>query len=214
MPNSKYDKIRTEIIEVVHKGVEAGLIRLSAGNISARTHDGHIAITPSTLPYDQMVADDITIVNLAGKVVDGNRAPSSEVPMHCCIMRNLPHFNAIFHTHSLYAMSFAALAQEIPVVCLELIVCGGPIPVTPWACPSTEAAGDEVVKLLVQSPRLRAVLLRNHGPVMVGETLDEAYRRAFDLETGATVYHQAKQLGEPTILSSEQIAEVHQRYGM
>lgn len=214
MPNPQYDKIRTEILDVVQKGVDAGLIRLSAGNISARTHDGHVAITPSTLPYDQMVAEDITIVSLDGDVVDGSRAPSSEVPMHCCIMRNLPHVNAIFHTHSLYAMTFAALAQEIPVVCLELIVCGGPIPVTPWACPSTEEAGDEVVKLLRQNPRLRAVLLRNHGPVMIGETLDDAYRRAFDLETGATVYHQAKQIGKPTILSPEQIAEVHDRYGM
>lgn len=214
MPNPKYDQIRSELLEAVQKGVDAGLIRLSSGNISARTDDDRVAITPSTLPYDEMVASDIIVVDLDGQVVDGGHAPSSEVAMHCYILRHLPQFNAIFHTHSFYGMTFAALSQEIPVVCLELIICGGPIPVAPWACPSTEAAGQEVVKLLQNRPRLRAVLLRNHGPVAVGETLDDAYRKAFDLEIGATVYHQARQIGDPTVINSEQIAQVRQRYGM
>lgn len=209
-----HDNIRTQILETLHKSVDTGLIRLSAGNISVRLDDGTVAITPASLPYDQMVPKDILIVDPDGRVLDGSHKPSSEAPMHLYILRHLPAFDVVFHTHSVSAMTFAALGQEIPIVNTELLVCGGPIPVTPWACPGTETAGLEVVKLLRERPRLRAVLLRSHGLVSVGATLKEAYSRAMDTETGAEVYHKALQVGTPIVISEEELAEVYENYGM
>jgi len=144
------------IREKVHKTVmllkQAGLVRLSAGNISARTDDGMIAITPSGVRYDLLQPDDIAIVNLNGERVDAPLKPSSETPMHIAIYKNLPDVGAICHTHSPFAISFAMAAREIPVVNLELFLCGAPIPVTEWACPGTSRAGEVAVQSFTSRP--------------------------------------------------------------
>ena len=76
----KYKLIREELYETVMKAKEAGLIRLSAGNISVRTEDGLVAITPSGIKYDVLQLEDLTIVDLDGKIMDGIKKPSSEAP--------------------------------------------------------------------------------------------------------------------------------------
>ena len=105
-------------------------------------------------------------------------------------------------------MTFAVLGQEIPLVTTELFVCGAPILVAPWASPGSAVGGMVCVELLNARPALKALLLRNHGTVAVGETLNEALASAYDVEIGAQVYYQACQIGEPLVISAEQRQDI------
>lgn len=207
-----YQRIREQVYAITMKAVEANLIRLSAGNLSTRTENGHVAITPSGIKYDVLRPEDIAIVDLEGNLIDAPRRPSSETPMHTIILRSLPYVGAVFHTHSPYAITFSALEMEIPPINLELFACGAPIPVAEWACPATEEAGQRVVDLLRQRPELRVVLLRNHGLVAVGADLEQAFELAYDAEVGMQIYHQALQIGTPLVMTPEQRQQVYEVY--
>ena len=100
----KYQNTREQVLETVVKATEVDLIRMSAGNISTRTDDGLVAITPSGVKYHGMTTDDISIVDLDGNLVEGLK-PSSETPMHTAIYRSLSEVNSICHTHSTFAMT-------------------------------------------------------------------------------------------------------------
>lgn len=207
-----YQSIREQLFETVIKAHEADLIRMSAGNISTRTGESLFAITPSGVEYHKMEMEDISIVDLEGNLVDG-LTPSSETPMHTAIYRNLSDVEGICHTHSPYAITFAMLGEEIPVVNLELLVCGAPIPVAPWACPGTVKAGEVTVEIFKSRPDLKVVLLRNHGLVSIGKNLDHAFAMAYNAEVGLQTYHQALLVGKPQPLTETQLAEIKAIYG-
>lgn len=203
-----YTQIREQVYRTVIKAVNNGLIRLSAGNISTRTADGLVAITPSHISYDVLRPDDIVVVDVNGRPVDGRHKPSSETPMHTAIYRDLPQVGAIVHTHSPYAITFATLGKSVPMVTIELFVCGAPIPVAPWACPGTPKAGKVAVEEFQKRPELKVCLLRNHGLVAIGSHLDHAFEVAYNAEIGMQVYHQAVQIGEPELITQDRIEEI------
>ncbi|MBL7164513.1 MAG: class II aldolase/adducin family protein [Anaerolineales bacterium] len=209
----KYQSTREQLLDTVIKANEVDLIRMSAGNISTRTADGLVAITPSGVKYRNMSIEDISIVDLDGNLVEGLK-PSSETPMHTAIYRNLPDVGSICHTHSTYAITFAMLGDEIPMVNLELLVCGAPIPVAPWASPGTPKAGEVTVEIFKDRPELKVILLRKHGLVAIGANLDHAFDMAFNAEVGFQSYYQALLLGKPEPITDEQFAEVKAAYNL
>ena len=195
---------------------EVNLIRLSAGNISYRTQDGMVAITPSGVPYNVMTPEDIVVIDLEGNIVNAeeNCRPSSEYLLHTSIFKHLPDVNAVIHTHSYYAITFAALGRELPPICIELLVTGGPIPVAPYALPGTIEVGENAAKILLERPELKGCLLENHGMVSIGASLSEAFAYALDIETGARIYHQAIQVGEPELIPQTDIDSIRQKYDL
>lgn len=209
-----YAALREQVWEATRKLCDSNLIRLSAGNVGLRAGENALAITPSAVRYDVMRPEDIVIMGLHGEVIDAlpGRRPSSEWRLHGAILRGLPEVRAIVHTHSVYAMTFAALGREIPVINLELYAAGGPIPVAPYACPGTDAVGEGAAAVFGERPALKALLLQNHGLVAVGATLDEAHEMAYDVEVGAQTAYQALQLGTPCVLTGEQIDEIRRVY--
>jgi len=205
--------LRQEVHRVTMELCAVGLIRLSAGNISARDDRGNVAITPSGLLYSRMRPEDIVIIDRDGRAVDGQLTPSSETPMHTAIYRMFPEVGAVVHTHSVYAIAFASSGVELPVVCVELFSVGGPVPVAPYACPGSSEAARVACEALSARDGLKAVLLRNHGLVAIGEDLQQAFENAYKCETGAEIYHLALQTGRPPIaLSPEQMEEIRGRY--
>lgn len=209
-----YRSIREQVYETVIRIQDAGLTRLSAGNVSARTEDGLVAITPSAIQYTSLAPEDIAIVDLHGREVDAPRKPSSETPMHTSILRTFPHLNAVCHTHSPHAIAFSMAAEEVPPANVELLLCGAPIPVARWVCPGTAGCAEVALEILGQRPKLRVFMLRKHGLVAVGDSLGQAFEFAFDAEVGMQAYYYALSIGQPEPFTPEQIAEVHRRYGM
>jgi L-ribulose-5-phosphate 4-epimerase len=193
---------------------QAGLIRLSAGNISMRGENGLVAITPSDMSYDTMRVEDIVMVDLDGRFVAGDNRPSSEMPMHTAIYRCMPEVNAVVHTHSIFSMTFASVGLPIEPICIEGLAPRGTVPVARYAPPGSEAAGVVAVEALQATPGLRAILLQNHGLVTVGPDIVTAWQTAYKVEILAQVNYQARQLGKPIVLTDEQIAEIYQIYSV
>ncbi len=208
----KYQSARAQLLETVVKANQVGLIRMVAGNISSRIDDGLVAITPSGVDYGNMTIQDISIVDLDGNLVEGLK-PSSETPMHTAIYSNLPDVGGICHTHSSYAITFAMLGETIPRANIELMLCGAPIPVAPWASPGTFNAGQVTVEIFKNRPQLKVILLRKHGLVAIGSDLDDAFGMAFNAEVGLQSYHQALALGKPEPITDEQLEEIRIAYG-
>ena len=199
--------LREEIVATCVDFYKNGLVRNigAGGNISARDPEsGLIALTPSQVRYDIMEPEDIVIINLKGEVVEAkvSRKPTSEKETHRLIYERYNSVNAVIHTHSTYANVLATLYDEIPVVNNELAYfIGGPVPVIDYVEPGTKDMAIAVVEGIKEIP---AVVIRNHGPIVVGKDLSEALTRALVVEDAAKIYCEARCLGEPRLMSQEE----------
>jgi L-fuculose-phosphate aldolase len=187
---------------------DSGLVVGTSGNVSARTPDGNVLVTPSGLDYWAMVAEEVVLVDLGGAVIEGSFEPSVEWPMHTGIYRARPETGGIVHTHARYSTTLACLNREIPPVHYMLAVLSdeGRVPLARYATYETEELGRNAADALGDSHK--ACLLSNHGTIAVGGTVGEAYSRTELLEEMAEIYHHATVAGEPVFLTPEQMAEV------
>jgi L-fuculose-phosphate aldolase len=207
-----YEETRTALLKVVLKLNQKDLIQLNSGNVSVRASSEHIAITPTGIPYDDMTAEDVVIIDLTGVVIEGSHKPSSEMPMHTTVYNNMPHVNSVIHSHSPYALAFAVVGRNIPVISTEGLAVRGPIPVAEYACPGTEAQGLAAVKAMKGPPSVTGTLLKNHGILSTGTSLSQAFSIACRIEMAAKVFFLASQIGNPDILTDEQIKEIRNVY--
>lgn len=194
--------------EVVEKGVEIleeGLTQRTSGNVSVRADDEHVAISPSGVPYHEITIDDVPIVNMNGEVVDEAREPSSETPMHLATYRNRSDVGAIVHTHSPYATTFAALGRPIEPAHYLIAFAGKKVETAEYATNGTPELGEKAVDALADR---NAVLLRNHGVLAVGSTIDDAHNVASRVEYCARIQYQAEQLGEPELVDDAELDDL------
>jgi L-ribulose-5-phosphate 4-epimerase len=207
-----YEKTRHALFQAVMKLYKQNMIPLSSGNVSVRASAEHLIITPAGIPYDAMSPDDLVVTASNGTVIEGENRPSSETPMHVIIYETMPKAVAVVHSHSPYALAFAAAGRAIPVVSMEGIALRGPVPVAKYACPGTKAQGMAALEAMQGPPFVSGALLKNHGVVTMGKTLEEAYATACRIEMAAKVYFLAMQIGTPDILTQEQIDEIRTVY--
>jgi len=199
--------LREEIAGVCRRMSESGLVVGTSGNVSARTEDG-VLVTPSGLDYAVLEPEDVVLVDLEGRVLEGDLLPSVETPMHTGIYRARPDVSGIVHTHSRFATTLACLGWEIPPVHYMLAVLSdeGRVPLARYATYGTPELAANAVEALGASHR--ACLLRNHGTIAVGSSPGEAYSRTELLEEMAELYYRARLAGEPVLLDPGQLAEV------
>ena len=183
---------------------EAGLVVGSAGNVSRRADAAHIAITPTSVPYETLSVEEIVIVDLkSGRTVDSHREPSYELPMHLAIYRERSDVDAIVHTHAPFVTTLSILRKPLPPVIDEMMVYfNGTIAVSDYAFTGTDEVGQNVVRALGDR---RGVILANHGNVCIGRDLAQALHVAIVMEACARIYVQALQVGEPVELPAEAI---------
>jgi L-fuculose-phosphate aldolase len=202
----RLESLRAAVADTAHELVRLGLVDTTAGNVSARDPEtGLIAIKPTSIAYDKIAPADIVIVDPDEHPVEGLHTPSSETPMHCRVYRTRPDVGAIVHTHSRWATTFACLGREIPAIHYVISSIGHRIRVARYATYGSEELAANAVEALADD---NAVLLRNHGVLAVGGSLDAALKNAIRVEFLAEVYWKASMLGEPIILSDEEIDRV------
>jgi L-fuculose-phosphate aldolase len=207
---------RAKIVEVGIELERLGILDLTAGNISVRTGEDEIAITPSGIPYGDTTADDIVVCTLSdGSILDGARKPSSELPLHRAVYAARPETGAVVHTHSPYATTLAVLRRPIPAVHYVISRLGtSEVPVVDYATYGTQELAENAFTGLAGTTK--ALLLANHGTVALGGDLDEAALNARVLEILAATYWRALAVGSPVILSDDEIGNVierHKSYG-
>lgn len=200
-----YEKEKQEVIKAALALKEYRLIALSGGNVSMRTPEGHVIVTPSGMLYETMVTDDVVVLDLDGNVVEGTRKVSVDTEAILYILKNMPQVNAVIHTHQVYASAVGLVEDVLPAAVTTLPnACLGPITVAPFSSAASLEMGIMAVKYMNNK---RAVILKNHGVITVGGTLKEALYSAVYLEDAAKTYIMAKAIGVPTILTEAQVEE-------
>jgi L-fuculose-phosphate aldolase len=202
---------RNKIIEYSLKLNSTNLSPLRSGNISIRTNEddkeGYL-ITPSGKKYETLKPEDIVFMGLndeANKNESANK-PSSEWRFHRDIYLNKKEANAIVHAHSPHATAVSAYGKTIPPFHYMIALAGGEdIKCAEYATFGTEELSKNIIKALNERS---ACLMSNHGQVAFGKNLDQAFELAQEIENICHQYTITLKLGEPKILSFEEMKKV------
>jgi L-ribulose-5-phosphate 4-epimerase len=111
-----YEELRKEVYAMNMELFTERLVVWTGGNVSGLVSDkGHIIIKPSGIPFVSLSPEAMVITDMEGNVVEGDLAPSVDLPVHMYIYKHRPDVKGITHTHSPYASSFALLGKSIPM---------------------------------------------------------------------------------------------------
>ncbi|MFF7445253.1 MULTISPECIES: class II aldolase/adducin family protein [unclassified Streptomyces] len=193
-----------ELVATARRTVSDGLVVGTSGNVSVRVEDT-VLVTPSGVPYDRLTPDDVTGVDLDGRQVLGRLVPTSELPMHLAIYRT-GDAGAVVHTHAVHATAVSTLVPELPAIHYMSGALGGAVRVAPYATYGTEELAAHMLHALADRT---GCLLRNHGTITYGATLDQAFDRTAQLEWMCRLWLTASSVPglSPTLLSKDQVAE-------
>ncbi|MFH9980641.1 class II aldolase/adducin family protein [Streptomyces sp. NPDC017179] len=196
------------LVAAARRTVADGLVVGTSGNVSVRVGDT-VLVTPSGVPYDRLTDDDVTGVGLDGRQVLGTLVPTSELPMHLAVYRSTDA-GAVVHTHAVHATAVSTLVTELPLIHYMAGALGGPVRVAPYATYGTEELAGNMLSALAGRT---GCLLRNHGTVTYGATLDQAYDRTAQLEWMCRVWLAASGVPglTPALLTPEQLAKAGER---
>ncbi|GAA3995337.1 class II aldolase/adducin family protein [Allokutzneria multivorans] len=198
---------REAVVRVCRLMASEGLVVGTAGNISVRKGE-LIAITPSGLSYDALTPELVSVCELDGTLVDSPLKPTSELPMHsAAYLQSMP--GAVVHTHSVAATALSCLVDEVPPVHYYLGLFGGSVRVAPYALYGSPELAENMCVAMTERT---ACLLANHGAVVLGGSLDDAYERAKYLEWLCDVALRVQSAGLlPRVLGEERMAEAVDR---
>ncbi|MFQ5533413.1 MAG: class II aldolase/adducin family protein [Sphingomonadales bacterium] len=200
--------LRRAIIRTARETVAAGLTQGTSGNVSTRVENGFL-ITPSGVPCHELEPSHIPLVHFDGSYV-GDREPSSEWSMHYAILRTRPEARAVVHAHPPCATALACLGRDIPAFHYMVAVAGGvDIRCAAYATFGTQELAENALKALQGR---KACLLANHGIICFEADLDRALALAVEVETLAAQYWRALQIGEPNLLSPQEMERVLKRF--
>lgn len=200
---SDQQALRAEMVNICRRMNSSGINQGTAGNLSVRLAKGFL-ITPSGLPYDTMTPQDIVEMDFDGTYV--GRRPSSEWRFHRDILKARDDVDVVLHCHSIYATTLACHHRSIPSFHYMTGVAGGTdIRCAQYATFGTQALSDNA---LVALKDRKACLLGQHGQISLGKTMETALWLAIEVESLSRMYVQALTLGEPPVLSDEEMARV------
>lgn len=214
--------VREDVSRLHGELVRYGLVVWTGGNISGRVRVGDdpnadlFVIKPSGVSYDDLTPDNMILCDLDGEVIPGtpgsDRSPSSDTAAHAYVYRHMPEVGGVVHTHSDYAVAWAARGEEIPCVITAMAdEFGGPIPVGPFAIIGDDSIGRGIVDTLT-GHRSRAVLMQNHGPFTIGVNAKDAVKAAVMVEDVARTVHLAREAGPLIPIPQEAIDSLYNRY--
>jgi len=196
-------KLKKEICKVAEIIYAKGLVVATDGNVSVRTPDNCILITPSG--KRDIKVEDIVKIDLEGNIKKRALKPSSEYRMHIEVYKKRKDINGIVHTHPPYATAFGAAGIPLKPIIAETVLENGEIPVAPYGTPSTEEVPRSISKLIEKH---NSLILAHHGLLSVGRDLFEALNRAERVEFLARINFLAKMLGGAVPLSQKRIEKL------
>ncbi len=198
--------LKNDIVEAGKRIYARGYVASNDGNISARVDDEKVVITPTGVSKGFMKPEDLIVINMEGKVISGNKKPSSEMFMHLQVYKDRPDVFSVCHAHPPYATGFAVAGIPLDKCVLpEVVITLGSIPLIEYGTPGTEEFYKPVTKLLKDYD---AFLLANHGALTVGKDVLNAYHKMETLEHFAFIAFVAQQLGYINTLNREQVQKL------
>ena len=215
------ESLKQQVLEANLLLPKFGLVTFTWGNVSAIDREtGLVVIKPSGVPYEDMTADDMVVVDLSGKVIEGNWRPSSDTPTHVELYKTFPHIGGVCHTHSSYATSWAQAGRDVPcygtthadyfygnVPCLRCL---------------TKAEIDEAyerntgtlivsefMRLNLDPVAMPAVLLQCHGPFTWGKDAVAAVHSAVVLEECAKMAYRTELINPNVKPAPQELQDKH-----
>ena len=192
-----FDELKKRVFLQNLKIKEQGLAVLTWGNVSGIDRQkGVICIKPSGVPYETMTAEDMVIVDLDGKVMGGDKRPSSDTPTHLRLYKAFPDIGGIVHTHSAYATAWAQAGKGIPAYgTTHADVFYGEIPCTRGLTEEETKTeyeyntGNVIAETFgnIDYKSMPAALVKNHGPFVWGSDPEKAVENAITLEEVAKI---------------------------
>ncbi|MEA2398690.1 MAG: L-fuculose-phosphate aldolase [Thermoleophilaceae bacterium] len=193
------EREREHVAAVSRRLADDGLVIGTGGNVSARLGD-RVAITATGAVLADATAEQVTVIDLDGEVLDGELAPTSELALHLGVYRRYDA-GAVVHTHAPMATALSCVLDEVPCVHYQMLLLGGAVRVAPYRTFGTPELAEVVLDAL---DGRTAALMANHGAIAHGPDLDKAFDASQLLEWACTVYWRAAALGAPRILDDEQ----------
>lgn len=195
---------RADVVAACRRMVADGLVVGTSGNISVRVGD-RIVITPTGVPYPELVPERLPVVDPDGNQLESELAPTSELPLHLAAYRAHPEATAVVHTHAVSATAVSTLVDTVPNIHYGIAAAGGAIRVAPYATYGTVELAENATQALKGR---RACLLANHGTITVGPSLASAYDLTRQLEWACQVWLTAKAAGTPKLLPDNEMDRV------
>src|ERR1700716_4288096 len=204
-------QLRADIVEVGRRMYARGYTASNDGNISVRLDADRLLMTPKSVCKGFMTPDMMCITDLAGRKLDGDRDPSSEMQMHLEVYRQRPDVQAVVHAHPPTATGFAVAGIPLDrAVLAEVLTTLGSIPIAAYATPSTAELPEAVRKYITAHD---GMLLANHGALTVGSDLFAAYFKMETIEHFAKISLVARLLGRENLLSREEVMRLQDLRG-
>lgn len=194
---------RDEIMQTMERIYRYRMTTTSGGNLSIRDEDESIWITPARIDKGSLTRNDIIRVGADG-IPSGPHRPSSEFPFHRAIYQRRPDLRAIVHAHPVALVAFSMTGQVPDTRLFHQAnhVCG-PVGFAPYALPGSDRLGESIADVFATG--VNSVVLENHGVVVAGSSLTEAFQRFETLEFTAKTIIKARHLGEVRYLTEQQI---------
>jgi glutamate-1-semialdehyde 2,1-aminomutase len=208
---TKYENYKKDVLEASLWLSEQGYFgsqRGSGGNVSLRIGEDAMAITPSSVKYQELSAADICIIGFDLSAIEGNDKlkPSVEAGMHSIVYKRRPDVNAIVHTHQIYGSVFGLINTPIPALFDEVsFALGQMVEIIPYALSGSSELVNNVAGKL--SNNANAYIIQNHGILALGKNLEKAILNAELLEKAAHIYYLALSTGRPVKTLPESITD-------
>jgi len=199
-------KLKEQICEIGRRVYQKGFAAANDGNLSIRVGQNEVLCSPTMICKGYMTPDDICAVDLDGNQIAGKKKRTSEILLHLSIMKARPDVQAVVHCHPPHATAFAVAGEPIPQCVLpEVEVFMGEIPLAPYETPGTQKFADTVLPFLKGTS---CVILKNHGTVSFGKTIEEAFWKTEILDSYCRILMLARQLGRVEYFTQQQTNEL------
>jgi len=203
-------KNKTDLLKVIKELDNKGLICGSSGNVSIKIDENRYLITPSGIPVFNLRDEDLLLIDSNGKIINSNNddlKPSSEVSMHLFCYKKKGNISAIIHSHAPYASAFAITGKSLDLCVMpEIIMVFGQIPLVPYKIPATEKLAEVVSGYIRQG--YKALFLENHGVLVTGKDIADAYNNLSIVENYAKTYINALIIGNIKSLPGSEVSQL------
>lgn len=196
-------KEREDVVKYCQKMIISGLTKGTGGNISIYNREKEMmAISPSGIDYFETAPEDIVVMDIKGKIVDGKRKPSSEHELHRIFYVKRDDIDAVVHTHSIYSTVLATLRQPLPASSYLVAFSGLDVRCADYASFGSMELAERTFAAMTDR---YAVLMANHGLLTGGKDILNAFNIAEQIEHCAEVYVKARAIGQPVILDEDEM---------
>ena len=198
------EKCRKLIVKTGRELYKQNLTIGTWGNISVLDSEtGLVYIKPSGMDYNEINLEDVIVVDKKGKIIEGIRKPSIEMPIHLSIYNARKDVGAIVHYHPIYSSVLAVTGFSLPGICEDFVqIVGEKVLCAKYGLPGSKELAENAVASLGNR---NAVFLLNHGTLCVGKDMKEAMKVCYVVEKTAHIYILSKSVGKCRVIPEEDI---------